>query len=125
MKPKLKLNTWLSKEHIIRTKILPYFKNRILSEITALDVMEWQNEMRTLTTSAGKPYSQDYLENIHAQLSCIFNHAVKYYGLQLNPAAKAGGMGGEEKERNAILDKRRVFEICGSYDGQTGFVLCL
>lgn len=67
MKPKLKLNTWLSKEHIIKTKILPYFKNRILSEITALDVMEWQNEMRTLTTSTGKPYSQDYLENIHAQ----------------------------------------------------------
>lgn len=65
MKPKLKLNTWLSKEHIIRTKILPYFKNRILSEITALDVMEWQNEMRTLTTSAGKPYSQDYLENMN------------------------------------------------------------
>ena len=26
VKPKLKLNTWLSKEHIIRTKILPYFK---------------------------------------------------------------------------------------------------
>ena len=28
VKPKLKLNTWLSKEHIIRTKILPYFKKR-------------------------------------------------------------------------------------------------
>ena len=105
MKPKLKLNTWLSKEHIIKTKILPYFKNRILSEITALDVMEWQNEMRTLTTSTGKPYSQDYLENIHTQLSCLFNHAVKYYGLQLNPAAKAGGMGGEEKKEMQFWTK--------------------
>lgn len=105
MKPKLKLNTWLSKEHIIRTKILPYFKNRILSEITALDVMEWQNEMRTLTTSTGKPYSQDYLENIHTQLSCIFNHAIKYYGLQINPAAKAGGMGGEEKKEMQFWTK--------------------
>lgn len=27
VKPKLKLNTWLSKEHIIHTKILPYFKS--------------------------------------------------------------------------------------------------
>lgn len=105
MKPKLKLNTWLSKEHIIKTKILPYFKNRILSEITALDVMEWQNEMRTLTTSTGKPYSQDYLENIHTQLSCLFNHAVKYYGLQINPAAKAGGMGGEEKKEMQFWTK--------------------
>ena len=39
VKPKLKLNTWLSKEHIIRTKILPYFKKRKLSEITARDVI--------------------------------------------------------------------------------------
>lgn len=137
MKPKLKLNTWLSKEHIIKTKILPYFKNRILSEITALDVMEWQNEMRTLTTSTGKPYSQDYLENIHTQLSCLFNHAVKYYGLQLNPAAKAGGMGGEEKKEmlfwtkdeylkfaEAMMDKPALyyaFELlywCGIREGE-------
>ena len=45
VKPKLKLNTWLSKEHIIRTKILPYFKKRKLSEITARDVIDWQNEI--------------------------------------------------------------------------------
>lgn len=48
MKPKLKLNTWLSKEHIIRTKILPYFKKRKLAEITARDVIDWQNEIREL-----------------------------------------------------------------------------
>ena len=45
VKPKLKLNTWLSKEHIIRTKILPYFEKRKLSEITARDVIDWQNEI--------------------------------------------------------------------------------
>ena len=28
MKPKLKHNTWLTKEHILRTKLLPYFSNR-------------------------------------------------------------------------------------------------
>ena len=27
MKPKLKHNTWLTKEHILRTKLLPYFKD--------------------------------------------------------------------------------------------------
>lgn len=93
--PKLKLNTRLSKLHIIDKKILPYFKKRKLAEITPRDVIEWQNEMRTLTTSNGKHYSPDYLENIHTQLSCIFNHAIKYYGLQINPAAKAGKMGDE------------------------------
>ena len=132
MKPKLKLNTWLSKEHIIRTKILPYFKNRILSEITALDVMEWQNEMRTLTTSAGKPYSQDYLENIQnlpengsQSAQRYFQPCRKVLRFATQSGSKGRWHGRRGEERNAILDKRRVFEICGSYDGQTGFVLCL
>lgn len=71
VKPKLKLNTWLSKEHIIRTKILPYFKKRKLSEITARDVIDWQNEIRQHTKSSGESYSPDYLKNVHTQLSCI------------------------------------------------------
>lgn len=65
VKPKLKLNTWLSKEHIIRTKILPYFKKRKLSEITARDVIDWQNEIRQHTKSSGESYSPDYLKNVH------------------------------------------------------------
>ena len=77
VKPKLKLNTWLSKEHIIRTKILPYFKKRKLSEITARDVIDWQNEIRQHTKLSGESYSPDYLKNVHTQLSCIFNHAIK------------------------------------------------
>ena len=97
VKPKLKLNTWLTKESIIQKKILPYFGKRKLSEITAKDVIDWQNEMRTLTDSKGKPYSSTYLKTVHNQLSCIFNHAIRYYGLQANPAAKAGNMGTEER----------------------------
>jgi integrase len=38
-------------------------------------------------------YSPVYLKTLHNQLSCIFNHAVKYYGLSQNPAAKVGNMG--------------------------------
>lgn len=41
----------------------------------------------------GKAYSPVYLKTLHNQLSCIFNHAVKYYGLNVNPAAKVGNMG--------------------------------
>ena len=100
VKPKLKLNTWLSKEHIIRTKILPYFKKRKLSEITARDVIDWQNEIRQHTKSNGETYSPDYLKNVHTQLSCIFNHAIKYYGLKINPAAKAGNI---KKYRLAVV----------------------
>lgn len=76
MKPKLKFNTWLSKEHIIRTKILLYFKKCKPSEITARDVIDWQNEIRELKKSNGKPYSADYLENIHTQeVLCLWQEA--------------------------------------------------
>ena len=34
MKSRLKENTWLTKEHIIRTKILPYFGKLKISEIS-------------------------------------------------------------------------------------------
>ena len=97
VKPKLKLNTWLTKESIIQKKILPYLGKRKLSEITARDVIDWQNEIRALTDSKGKPYSSTYLKTVHNQLSAIFNHAVRYYGLQVNPAARAGNMGTEER----------------------------
>lgn len=33
------------------------------------------------------------MKNLHNQLSCIFNHAVRYYDLSTNPAAKAGSIG--------------------------------
>ena len=111
VKPKLKLNTWLSKEHIIRTKILPYFKNRKLSEITARDVIAWQNEIRSLTKSDGTPYSPDYLKNVHTQLSCLFNHAIRYYGLQGNPAAKAGKMGDEQPKEMLFWTKEEYLKF--------------
>ena len=102
MKPKLKLNTWLTKESIIQKKILPYFGKRKLSEITAKDVMDWQNAIRGLTDAKGKPYSPTYLKTVHNQLSAIFNHAVKFYNLRENPCKKAGSMG-KKKNREMLF----------------------
>lgn len=98
IKPRLKENTWLTKESIIEKKILPYFHKRKLCDITAKDVIEWQNEIRGLTDKSGKKYSQTYLKTVHNQLSALFNHAVRYYGLKSNPAAIAGNMGTEERK---------------------------
>lgn len=54
VKPKLKENTWLSRESVIKKKLLPYFGQRKLSEITAKDVIDWQNEMRGHKDGKGK-----------------------------------------------------------------------
>ena len=111
IKPKLKLNTWLTKESIIKKKILPYFGKRKLSEITAKDVMDWQNAIRGLTDAKGKPYSPTYLKTVHNQLSALFNHAVRYYGLQVNPAAKAGNMGVEERREMLFWTKEEYLKF--------------
>ena len=93
VKSRLKENTWHTKEHIIRTKILPYFSNRRINEIQPKDIIAWQNEMINSTDKTGEKYSPVYLKTVHNQLSAIFNHAVRFYGLSANPAAKVGNMG--------------------------------
>ena len=105
IKPKIKLNTWITKESIIKQKILPYFQKRKLSEITAKDIIDWQNEIRELTDCHGRPLSKTYLKTVHNQLSAIFNHAIRYYGLQINPAQKAGNMGMDEKKEMLFWTK--------------------
>ena len=96
VKNRLKENTWLTKEHIIRTKILPFFGKLKISEISTKEIIAWQNEMLAYRDEKKKPYSQTYLKTLHNQLSAIFNHAVRYYELHSNPAAKVGNMGSEE-----------------------------
>ncbi|SEA21392.1 AP2-like DNA-binding integrase domain-containing protein [Lachnospiraceae bacterium NK3A20] len=76
IRPRLKENTWNTKEHIIRTKILPYFQNRKMIEIKSRDIVAWQNELLTCRDKTGKPFSQTYLKTIHNQLSALFNHAM-------------------------------------------------
>ena len=95
-KKRVKENTWESKSHIIRTKIVPYFGGRKIAEIEPKDVIAWQNELLAYKGENGEVYSPTYLKTIHAQFSAIFNHAVRYYHLPSNPAQRAGAMGSEE-----------------------------
>ena len=105
VKNRLKENTWLTKEHIIRTKILPYFGKLKISEISKKEIIAWQNEMLAYRDEKKKPYSQTYLKTLHNQLSAIFNHAVRYYELRSNPAAKVGNMGSEEHKEMLFWTK--------------------
>lgn len=85
--PKLKENTWITKENIITKHILPTLGEMRLCDITAKNVIDWQNQIRK------EGYSDTYLRTIHNQLSTLFNHAVRFYGLKQNPAFVAGSMG--------------------------------
>lgn len=124
MKPRLKLNTFLTKRHIMDTKIIPYFEKKSLAEITATDIIQWQNQLLSMRDENGMPYSQTYLRTIQNQLSAIFNSLPL---LRINSKSiKAGGENGEGKrKRNAVLDERGIFEVCRSHEGETNFLLCL
>jgi integrase len=92
-RPRLKYNTWISKEYIIKDKLLPYFGEKPMNAIEAKDIIRWQNILIESCDNNGKPYKPTYLKCIHNQLTAIFTHAYKFYGLKVNPASKAGSMG--------------------------------
>ena len=102
MQTRIKENTWATKEHIIRTKLIPYFGKLKMSNITAQQIITWQNELMNYKDENGKPLSPVYLKTINNQLSAIFNHAVKYYNLRENPCKKAGSMG-KKKNREMLF----------------------
>jgi integrase len=102
-KNRIKLNTWRSKEYIIQKKLLPYFGKLKMNEITPKEVLAWQKEMIDYRDENGNPYSQTYLKSLHNQLSAILNHAVRYYNLSSNAAAKVGNMGKKESDKEMLF----------------------
>jgi len=102
MQTRLKENTWETKKHIIDKKLVPYFGKLKMCNITAQQIITWQNELINYKDDKGKPYSPVYLKTIHNQLSAIFNHAVRYYNLKENPCQKAGSMG-KKKNREMLF----------------------
>lgn len=100
---RLREHTIINKKYIIELKILPFFKNMKLNDITPVTIRKWQNELlKTKNPSNGKLYSQTYIKNIHNQLTAIFNYAIKFHSLQENPCHKAGSIGKTHAEEMNI-----------------------
>jgi integrase len=87
MKTRIRETTMRNKEYIVKDKILPYFGNTPLNEITAPKIRKWQSDLME------KGYKPTYLKTVNNQLSAILNYAVRYYDLKSNPCHKAGSMG--------------------------------
>ena len=108
---RIKDSTWESKNHIIRTKLLPYFGKLKMSSITPQQIIRWQNELINYRDKNGKPYSPVYLKTVHNQLSAIFNHAVRYYNLRDNPCKKAGSMGKKKNREMMFWTKEQYLKF--------------
>ena len=92
-KTRLKLSTYENKQWIFNKKILPYFKDQYVEDISASSIRFWQNHLIKAQGKSGEAHSETYLKTINNQMSAVFNFAVRYYGLQQKPVSVAGSMG--------------------------------
>ena len=99
MKVRLRENTMNTKKYIVDLKVLPFFKDKKLSEIKATDIREWQNQLMK------QGYKETYLKTINNQLTAIFNYAVRYYELRSNPCTRAGTIGKSRAEEMSFWTK--------------------
>ncbi len=86
---RLKESTMRSKKNLFETRILPFFQNIPINEITPGVIRKWQTEMLNSEGRNGKPYSYHYLRGMDLQLIAIFRYAERYYNLKENPYNKA------------------------------------
>lgn len=84
---RLKERSIMTKRTLIETKIIPYFGEKPMNEITAVDIIKWQNMLMN------QEYSPTYLRMIQNQLTALFNHAERFYDLRENPCKKVDKMG--------------------------------
>ena len=49
MGPRLRLNTWKTKESIITKRILPYLGEKRMNQIAPVDIVRWQNELMLMS----------------------------------------------------------------------------
>ena len=56
MRNRLKLNTWVMKESLINSKILPFFRGMRMSDIKPADIIAWQNGLMAYRNQDGNGY---------------------------------------------------------------------
>lgn len=137
IRPRIRESTYENKVYTIKSKILPYLGHMRMDEIEPVDIVRWQNRLMKATNSRGEQYSPTYLRTVNNQLTAIFNHASRLYGLKDNPCKKTQRMGSSEasemqfwtkeeylKFADAISDKPfsyHAFEVlywCGLREGE-------
>ena len=109
--PRLKQSTMGTKDHIIDTKLLPAFGDRAMRDIDSTMVIKFQNDLLRYRDANGNAYSPVYIKTIHNQLSAIFNHATRFYGLPQNPARIAGNCGYEKKGQMKFWTKEQYIRF--------------
>ena len=107
MKPKLKLNTWLTKEeHHPEENPTVFWKAQTVGNHRQGRDGLAERDPR-VDGRQGKTLFPYLSQTVHNQLSALFNHAVRYYGLQVNPAGQGREHGGGKNGVKCCSGRRK------------------
>lgn len=106
----LKDRTKKNKRYMIENRIVPYFGDRKMNEITASDIIQWQNEMLQMN------FSDSYLRMLQNQMTALFTHASKIYNLKNNPCKKVKKMGRSDSRSLTFWTSEEYEKFLASID---------
>lgn len=106
----LKERTIANKKYMIQNHIIPYLGKLKMNEIEAKDILNWQKEI------ISKGYSESYLRMLQNQLTALFTHASKIYGLKDNPCKKVKKMGNSDSRKLEFWTKEEYDLFISSYE---------
>lgn len=82
---RVKKSSYISTVANVEKRVLPFFENIPVNEITANMVRKWERELQSKSELA--PAS---IQSLHVHLSSVLRFAQRFYGLPTNAAATAG-----------------------------------
>lgn len=115
-KKMLKQSSWYDKQSRLNTWVLPYFSDRPIKDISASDVKNWQEELKTAKNAKGRPLAPGYLQNIVTEASSVFNYAMKHYDLPENPLKKTGNMIGKKNRSMTFWTEKEFTTFIQTFD---------
>ena len=83
--PRIRASTAQSRFYMLDHHVLPFFRERIVSDIAPADIAAWQTDILS------KGLSSSYVHSANTYLKAIFTYAVDYLGLQKNPCTRLIG----------------------------------
>lgn len=98
-KHELKERSIKNKRYMIETHIIPFWGEKKMSDIGPREILQWQSSI------IEKGYSPTYQRMLQNQVTALFNHANKVYGLSTNPCKKLKKIGKSDADNMQFWTK--------------------
>lgn len=104
---RLKPTTFSNKKYLMQLRIIPFFEELKVTEITPLHVRKWQTQL----LNDEKKLKPTYLRSLNNQLNAVLNYAVRYYDLPKNPVRHCDPFGDKYADEMLFWTKDEFFRF--------------